>query len=237
MISFTTLDANGVSNEGEWEEATVLNMLHSFSERTAEKKNKALWRKGLAVVGALTLLVGLAGCVEEQESDESQPDTAPEPVATATATEAVTAPVEPEPATIDDADTPTPSPEPVNSEPQQSEKAAGAQLTAQPESNSNTTQIAPVAKVPRKGAETAAKKAASEKKTATAKAPTKKAATKKAPAKKSSQQAEPRKKPAGSVYYKNCSAAKAAGAAPVYRGDPGYGKHLDRDGDGVGCER
>lgn len=40
----------------------------------------------------------------------------------------------------------------------------------------------------------------------------------------------------GSVYYANCSAARAAGAAPVYRGDPGYGSHLDRDGDGVGCE-
>ncbi|MGW1802893.1 excalibur calcium-binding domain-containing protein [Streptomyces sp. NPDC001984] len=26
------------------------------------------------------------------------------------------------------------------------------------------------------------------------------------------------------------------GAAPVYRGDPGYAAHLDRDGDGVGCE-
>ncbi len=38
------------------------------------------------------------------------------------------------------------------------------------------------------------------------------------------------------VHYKNCAAAKAAGAAPVRRGDPGYGKHLDRDGDGVGCE-
>lgn len=40
----------------------------------------------------------------------------------------------------------------------------------------------------------------------------------------------------GSVYYKNCTAARAAGAAPVHRGDPGYGRHLDRDGDGVGCE-
>ncbi|MBT2451467.1 excalibur calcium-binding domain-containing protein [Streptomyces sp. ISL-43] len=39
----------------------------------------------------------------------------------------------------------------------------------------------------------------------------------------------------GSVYYKNCTAARAAGAAPVHRGDPGYGRHLDRDGDGVGC--
>jgi outer membrane murein-binding lipoprotein Lpp len=38
------------------------------------------------------------------------------------------------------------------------------------------------------------------------------------------------------VSYKNCSEARAAGAAPVRRGDPGYGKHLDRDGDGVGCE-
>jgi hypothetical protein len=38
------------------------------------------------------------------------------------------------------------------------------------------------------------------------------------------------------VYYKNCAAARDAGAAPVHKGDPGYGPHLDRDGDGVGCE-
>lgn len=37
--------------------------------------------------------------------------------------------------------------------------------------------------------------------------------------------------------FANCAAARAAGAAPVGRGDPGYGRHLDRDGDGVGCER
>lgn len=36
--------------------------------------------------------------------------------------------------------------------------------------------------------------------------------------------------------FQNCAAARAAGAAPVRRGDPGYGPHLDRDGDGVGCE-
>lgn len=36
--------------------------------------------------------------------------------------------------------------------------------------------------------------------------------------------------------YRNCAAARAAGAAPVLAGDPGYGRHLDRDGDGVGCE-
>ena len=36
--------------------------------------------------------------------------------------------------------------------------------------------------------------------------------------------------------YANCAAVRAAGAAPVYRGQPGYGSHLDRDNDGIGCE-
>ncbi|MFC6706780.1 GmrSD restriction endonuclease domain-containing protein [Flexivirga alba] len=38
------------------------------------------------------------------------------------------------------------------------------------------------------------------------------------------------------VYYKNCTAVRAAGAAPIYRGQPGYSSKLDRDGDGVACE-
>jgi hypothetical protein len=41
--------------------------------------------------------------------------------------------------------------------------------------------------------------------------------------------------PAGRA-YRNCDEARAAGAAPVRRGEPGYGPHLDRDNDGVGCE-
>jgi hypothetical protein len=40
----------------------------------------------------------------------------------------------------------------------------------------------------------------------------------------------------GGGAFANCAAARAAGAAPVTRGDPGYGSHLDRDNDGVGCE-
>lgn len=47
--------------------------------------------------------------------------------------------------------------------------------------------------------------------------------------------AKPKAKPTA-TYYKNCSEARADGAAPVYRGDPGYGTHLDRDRDGIGCE-
>ena len=37
--------------------------------------------------------------------------------------------------------------------------------------------------------------------------------------------------------YANCKAAKAAGAAPLYRGDPGYSEDLDRDEDGIACEK
>lgn len=36
--------------------------------------------------------------------------------------------------------------------------------------------------------------------------------------------------------FRNCAEARAAGAAPVRRGEPGYGPHLDRDNDGIGCE-
>ncbi|MGO4188975.1 GmrSD restriction endonuclease domain-containing protein [Pseudarthrobacter sp. TAF60_1] len=41
--------------------------------------------------------------------------------------------------------------------------------------------------------------------------------------------------PAG-VYYANCAAAKAAGAAPIRAGQAGYRSALDRDNDGVACE-
>lgn len=41
--------------------------------------------------------------------------------------------------------------------------------------------------------------------------------------------------PAGRMFV-NCAEARKAGAAPVRRGDPGYGPHLDRDNDGIGCE-
>ncbi|MGM9472524.1 GmrSD restriction endonuclease domain-containing protein [Pseudarthrobacter sp. YS3] len=38
------------------------------------------------------------------------------------------------------------------------------------------------------------------------------------------------------VYYANCTAAKAAGAAPIFAGQAGYRTALDRDADGVACE-
>lgn len=41
----------------------------------------------------------------------------------------------------------------------------------------------------------------------------------------------------GSAFYPNCAAARAANAAPLYRGQPGYRSALDRDGDGIACDR
>ncbi len=39
------------------------------------------------------------------------------------------------------------------------------------------------------------------------------------------------------VYYASCAAARAAGAAPLHRGEPGYRSGLDRDGDGTACDK
>lgn len=39
------------------------------------------------------------------------------------------------------------------------------------------------------------------------------------------------------AYYANCAAAKRAGTAPLHRGGPGYRAGLDRDSDGVACEK
>lgn len=48
---------------------------------------------------------------------------------------------------------------------------------------------------------------------------------------------EPQAAPVQEVSFKNCDAVRAAGAAPIYAEDPGYSSKLDRDGDGVGCEK
>ena len=38
------------------------------------------------------------------------------------------------------------------------------------------------------------------------------------------------------VYYRRCADARRAGAAPIYRGQPGYRSELDADHDGIACE-
>jgi hypothetical protein len=38
------------------------------------------------------------------------------------------------------------------------------------------------------------------------------------------------------VYYSGCREVRAAGAAPLYRGEPGYRAEMDGDSDGIACE-
>lgn len=49
------------------------------------------------------------------------------------------------------------------------------------------------------------------------------------------EQQEQEEEPAA-AYYANCSAARDAGAAPLYAGEPGYRAGLDRDKDGIACD-
>ncbi|WP_083905235.1 excalibur calcium-binding domain-containing protein [Nocardia transvalensis] len=44
-------------------------------------------------------------------------------------------------------------------------------------------------------------------------------------------------KPAPNVYYKSCKEAKAAGATPLHKGQPGYRAGLDGDNNGIACEK
>lgn len=45
----------------------------------------------------------------------------------------------------------------------------------------------------------------------------------------------PAQAPMQSASYANCTAVWNAIGGPIYLGQPGYDRHLDRDGDGVGC--
>ncbi len=47
---------------------------------------------------------------------------------------------------------------------------------------------------------------------------------------------EPASAPAPYRYFSGCNAARAAGAAPIYRGQPGYRQEMDGDNDGIACE-
>ncbi|GGL96057.1 excalibur calcium-binding domain-containing protein [Glutamicibacter protophormiae] len=104
----------------------------------------------------------------------------------------------------------------------------------------------------KKAAETKAveEKAAAEKKAAEKAAADKRRAEEAAAKKEAQKQAAKEKaeraapeaytppaKAPSSTSYANCTAVKNAGAAPIYQGDPGYSRKLDRDGDGVGCEK
>jgi hypothetical protein len=46
----------------------------------------------------------------------------------------------------------------------------------------------------------------------------------------------PAAEPEPDVYYRSCAEVRAAGKAPIRRGQPGYRTGLDRDNDGIACD-
>lgn len=61
------------------------------------------------------------------------------------------------------------------------------------------------------------------------------APTTRAPVRPTPKKTTPKKTPR-SVYYASCAQVRAAGAAPLHRGEPGYRAGLDRDNDGTACD-
>jgi hypothetical protein len=45
-----------------------------------------------------------------------------------------------------------------------------------------------------------------------------------------------KREPIAGDQWGGCYDARAAGTAPIYRGEPGYRPEMDGDGDGVACE-
>ncbi|WP_261381433.1 excalibur calcium-binding domain-containing protein [Paenibacillus cremeus] len=48
---------------------------------------------------------------------------------------------------------------------------------------------------------------------------------------------EPASTPKSNIVFKNCTDANKAGYYNIHRGEPGYAPKLDRDNDGIACEK
>ncbi|WP_228008263.1 GmrSD restriction endonuclease domain-containing protein [Rothia terrae] len=57
------------------------------------------------------------------------------------------------------------------------------------------------------------------------------------PAEQAPTQQVPAQQAPATAVFANCAEARAAGAAPLYAGSPGYSSNLDGDHDGIACER
>ncbi len=77
---------------------------------------------------------------------------------------------------------------------------------------------------------------------------TKNVENKKSKKKQQEQQAQPEQKqttqqqpnnslPQGNYNFKSCKEAKAAGFSNIPKGHPAYSSNLDRDGDGLACDK
>ncbi|WP_201280737.1 excalibur calcium-binding domain-containing protein [Paenibacillus lutrae] len=175
--------------------------------------------KKMFVGSAALFIVMVIGAVNSSSSKQltpAAPVISPTAVPTPTAEAAATPTVSP---TVTPSATPTATPalEPASTAAAEPAKTSAATQAPVP------TEAAPVPAAPKQESPKEAIKPA-------ATAAPKQATAKPAPTPKP----EPKN---ANVSYKNCTEAKAAGAAPLYEGDPGYSTKLDRDRDGVACEK
>ncbi|MFF9503265.1 excalibur calcium-binding domain-containing protein [Streptomyces sp. NPDC014656] len=159
------------------------------------------------VATVLSALWFLLILVSDPQEDPAKGDD-PKPAVTATAT----TPPAPEPTTE------SPSPAPTTESP-----------TPEPTTQAPTTEAPTPTPTPTPEPTTRAPKP-------TTQAPKPKPVQTTQPPETAEPDPEPTEDAGSSVYYANCTAVRAAGAAPIHAGDPGYSRKLDRDGDGVACE-
>ena len=178
------------------------------------RAGRPFYKKKRYVIPALLLALGLAG----QSADDSTPK--PETFAAAS----IAPPTQPAPADTQAA----------------ADRAAAEEAAADAAADRAAAEAAAQeAAADKKAAKVAAKKAAAELAAKEKAAAVKLAAAEQAAADRAAARAARRATAATptptAVYYENCDAVRAAGAAPIRRGQPGYAAHLDRDNDGQGC--
>jgi Excalibur calcium-binding domain len=182
--------------------------------------------RGFAVVAAgAALLLGLAACASPGVQDRKTTEEQPTPVVSASQEPSAT----PSPSATTASATPTPTPTPTAITPPVTPPAASGAGGAADVVGGNVP--APLVKVPvpvRNAPPAPAPRPAPPAPKPVVPAPAPKPVAPPKPV-------VPAPAPPAS-YYGNCSAARAAGAAPLYAGQPGYRPGLDRDKDGVACE-
>jgi hypothetical protein len=119
-----------------------------------------------------------------------------------------------------------------------SKKAATPKKTVPKKTVAPRKSVTPRKATPRKSTSAPKRTTAAPKKTAPRKAaPRRTAPRRTAPRRTTPRKTVPKRSTSsGSSYYKNCKAVWNALGHGIYRGDPGYSGHLDRDGDGRACE-
>ncbi len=216
---------------------TALSSLVRRSPRTWFGTTSVTGRAVLVFIGMAVGTVGLMAVPPAPAPAQGVPAASTPAVATwASSTTDGHAPSSPTPVP-----TPTPSetPSPVATPPANPvEQPTAAPATAiQPAAGLTAAPTAPAAPATTVK-QTAAAPATQQAPATTVKAP---ATTQQAPATTAKAPATTVKAPATTSKaagpFKNCTEAKAAGAAPLYRGQPGYKPELDGDGDGVACEK